>query len=174
LSGASSFIVSVAYQNRTSNQLTLKATTAYPAIFTMNGSGAGQGAIINGDGFTLNGPSAPETRGGTVILYVTGEGQTLPSGITGNVTTVSSTQPLTPVPQLPVGILIDGQPGVVQFAGEAPRMVSGVMQINVQVPATVRAAERADSSFRREFNKPSGCHSGSEIITEGVFESVEK
>jgi uncharacterized protein (TIGR03437 family) len=139
VAGASSVLVEVAYQNQSSNLLTLKTTTAYPRIFTANGSGVGQGAILNDDGLTLNGSSAPEPRGGTVILYVTGEGQTVPSGVNGRVTTVSSTPPLTPVPQLPVSVSIDGQPAPVSFAGEAPGLVSGVMQINVQIPATVRA-----------------------------------
>ena len=117
----------------------LKTATAYPRIFTVNGSGVGQGAIFNDDDYTLNGPSSPEPRGGTVVLFVTGEGQTVPSGVTGKVTTVSLTPPLTPVPQLPVSVLIDGQPSTVAFAGEAPGLVSGVMQLNVQIPATARS-----------------------------------
>jgi uncharacterized protein (TIGR03437 family) len=139
VAGASSVQVAVIYQNHLSNQLTLDTTTAYPGIFTANGSGAGQGAIFNDDGATLNGPSSPEPRGGTVVLFLTGEGQTVPSGVTGTVTKVSSTPPLTPAPQLPVSVLIDGQPSTVAFAGEAPGLVSGVMQINVNIPATARS-----------------------------------
>jgi uncharacterized protein (TIGR03437 family) len=46
--------------------------------------------------------------------------------------------PLTPQPLLsPVTVLIGGQPAFVAFWGEAPDMVSGVMQINVQIPANV-------------------------------------
>lgn len=127
------------YQNHLSNSLTLKTTTAYPRIFTANGSGAGQGAIFNDDGSTLNGPSSPEPRDGTVVLFLTGEGQTIPSGVTGKVTKVSATPPLTPAPQLPVNVLIDGQPSTVAFAGEAPGLVSGVMQVNVKIPATARS-----------------------------------
>jgi uncharacterized protein (TIGR03437 family) len=139
LAGATEVLLGVIYQDHGSNALKLKTTTAYPRIFTVNGSGAGQGAILNDNGFTLNGPDAPEPRGGIVTLYVTGEGQTVPSGVTGKVTTVSSTPPLTPVPQLAVSVSIDGQPASVAFAGEAPGLVSGVMQINVQVPANVRS-----------------------------------
>jgi uncharacterized protein (TIGR03437 family) len=139
VAGASSLTVLVTYQNHASNALAVNTTTAYPRIFTANGSGGGQGAIFNDDGSTLNGPSSPEPRGGTVVLFLTGEGQTLPPGVTGKVTTVSLTPPLTPAPQLPVNVYIDGQASDVVFAGEAPSLVSGVMQVNVRIPATARS-----------------------------------
>ncbi len=69
-----------------------------------------------------------------VAVAVTGEGQTVPAGVTGKVTTVSPTPPLTPQPLLPVAVLINGQPATVAFYGEAPTIVSGVMQLNVQIP----------------------------------------
>jgi uncharacterized protein (TIGR03437 family) len=34
-----------------------------------------------------------------------------------------------------VAVLIGGQPASVAFYGEAPGLVSGVMQLNVQIPA---------------------------------------
>ena len=34
--------------------------------------------------------------------------------------------------------MIDGQQAVLSFIGEAPGFVSGVLQINVQIPATAR------------------------------------
>src|ERR1017187_6470256 len=66
---------------------------------------------------------------------MTGEGQTAPAGVTGKVTTVAPNPPITPQPQLPVAVLINGQPASVAFYGEAPGLVSGVMQLNVQIPA---------------------------------------
>src|SRR5205085_7156433 len=72
---------------------------------------------------------------GYVVLYVTGEGRTS-SCVTGGITTVSSVAPLTPQPLLPVTVLIGGQPASVMFYGEAPGIVSGVLQVNVQVPVT--------------------------------------
>ena len=47
----------------------------------------------------------------------------------------SGAGPLTPAPLLPVSALIGGVPALVQFAGEAPGLVSGVLQVNVQIPA---------------------------------------
>jgi len=69
---------------------------------------------------------------------MTGEGQTNPAGVTGKVTTVSATPPLTPAPLLPVSVLIGGQPAAaIPFFGEAPGLVSGVLQLNVTIPNNV-------------------------------------
>jgi uncharacterized protein (TIGR03437 family) len=59
------------------------------------------------------------------------------------VTTVSSTPPLTPAPLLPIAILIGGQPATYIFAGEAPGFVTGVMQLNVQIPTTVSSGDQS-------------------------------
>jgi hypothetical protein len=40
-----------------------------------------------------------------------------------------------PQPLLSVAVLVNGQPAYVGFWGEAPSLVSGAMQINVQIPA---------------------------------------
>ena len=72
---------------------------------------------------------------------MTGEGQTASAGMTGKVTTVSATPPLTPRPVLSVAVLIGGQPASVPFYGEAPGLVSGVMQLNVQIPVNVPSGD---------------------------------
>jgi uncharacterized protein (TIGR03437 family) len=128
--------VQVLYLGQTSAAFSLLAAPAMPGIFTANGSGQGPGIILNHDGVTVNGPAAPEPAGGVVVLFVTGEGQTGPPGVSGEVTLLSPTPPITPIPLLPVMVRINGQPAPVLFCGEAPGLVSGVMQINVQVPTT--------------------------------------
>jgi uncharacterized protein (TIGR03437 family) len=40
-----------------------------------------------------------------------------------------------PLPLLPVTVQVDGLDAVVAFAGDAPYLVSGVLQLNVQIPA---------------------------------------
>jgi uncharacterized protein (TIGR03437 family) len=133
IAGTISPFVQVKFMDQTSNALSLSSTTTAPAIFTLNASGTGPGAILNQDNST-NSPNNPAAKGSYVMLYLTGEGQTVPPGVTGKVTTVSASLPLTPQPVLPVGVLIDGQAALVSFYGEAPGFVSGVMQINVQIP----------------------------------------
>jgi uncharacterized protein (TIGR03437 family) len=125
--------VLVKYLGQSSNGIAVNVSTTAPGVFTANASGTGPGAILNQNG-SPNGPNNPATRGDTIVVYLTGEGQTSPAGVTGKVTTVSSTPPLTPAPLLPISVLIGGQPANFSFAGEAPGFVSGVMQLNVTVP----------------------------------------
>jgi uncharacterized protein (TIGR03437 family) len=131
--GQAGSYVQVSYQSQTSSPFPLTYTAANPGLFTANGSGAGPAAAFNQD-LSHNSPDNPAAKGSTVVLFMTGEGQTSPPGVTGGVTTVSATPPLTPQPLLPVTVLIGGQSAFVAFYGEAPGLVSGVMQLNVQIP----------------------------------------
>ncbi|HXK05818.1 MAG TPA: hypothetical protein VMS37_25680 [Verrucomicrobiae bacterium] len=128
------------YQGQSSNGVTVNIATTAPGIFTLNSSGTGPGAILN-QNQSVNSPSNPDSRGNTVTIYMTGEGQTTPAGVTGKVTTVASAPPLTPSPLLAIGVTIGGQPANYVFAGEAPGIVSGVLQLNVVIPATVSAGD---------------------------------
>ena len=105
-----------------------------PGIFTPDGSGRGQGAILNQD-YGVNGPSNPAVKGSVVQVFMTGEGQTSPAGVDGRTTALSPTPPITPLPLLGVTATIGGQPAAVIFSGEAPGLVAGVLQVNVQIPA---------------------------------------
>ena len=94
----------------------------------------GQGAILN-QNTSVNSAANPANKGDVIVLYVTGEGQTNPAGVTGKITTASPTPPLTPQPVSgAVTVTINGIPATVQFYGEAPGLISGAMQINVVVP----------------------------------------
>jgi uncharacterized protein (TIGR03437 family) len=133
IQGLLSPVVEVKYQGQTSNGFPLVPAAAAPALFTFNGSGTGPAAALNQDD-TYNAPNSPAPKGTYLVLYMTGEGQTAPQGVTGEVTAVSATPPLTPQPVLVVAVHIGGQPAFVAFYGEAPGFVSGVMQLNVQIP----------------------------------------
>jgi uncharacterized protein (TIGR03437 family) len=100
-----------------------------PAVFTVDQSGSGEGAIINVDG-TINGATNPAARGSYISIYGTGGGQTTPSSITGQIAgpNLSSLA-------LPVTVVFGGNPGTVTFAGAAPLEVGGIFQVNVNIPA---------------------------------------
>ena len=67
---------------------------------------------------------------------MTGEGQTNPPGVTGKITTATLPPPqVTPAPLQFIQVSIGGQQALWTYAGEAPGMVAGVMQFNVQIPA---------------------------------------
>lgn len=107
-----------------------------PAIFSLDGSGQGQGAILNQDG-TINGPGNPAAVGSIVSIFATGAGVTNPPSSDGFLAA-----PLArPVADITVwfsfGVVtpyIDLVGGQVTYAGTAPTLVNGVLQVNVAVP----------------------------------------
>jgi len=134
--------VLVKFLGQSSNGVPVNVTTTQPGIFSANGSGTGPGAILNSNS-TSNSPSNPATRGDVIVVYLTGEGETSPAGVTGKVTTVASPPaPVTPGPLLPISVTIAGQGANWTFAGEAPGFVSGVMQLNVVVPTGIPGGDQ--------------------------------
>ena len=116
-----------------SSGISLQVIATSPAIFTLTQNGQGQGAILNQNG-TVNGAANPAPKGSVIAIYATGEGQLQNGGVTGSVTPT-----IAPFPK-PVGnvsVMIGGVPAQVQFSGEAPGLVSGVLQVNVTVPSTI-------------------------------------
>ncbi len=125
------------YAGQTSNtdQVTLAVTA--PGLFAQNSSGTGPGAILNQDN-SLNGSSHPAAKGSIVQVFMTGEGQTSPQGITGAITIANLPPPqVTPAPLQLIQVWINGQTALYTYAGEAPGLVAGVMQLNVLIPANV-------------------------------------
>jgi uncharacterized protein (TIGR03437 family) len=89
-------------------------------------------AALNQDG-TLNSPQNPAQPGSTVMLFGTGGGQTVPPSVAGEITPLAL-RPLAYTPQ----VQIDNQPPrLVQWAGAAPSLVSGVTQINFTLPDVI-------------------------------------
>jgi uncharacterized protein (TIGR03437 family) len=124
--------VQVVYRGQSSAPITVRVLPANPAIFSLDGTGGGPGAIFNADG-SVNSYDKPANRGSIVALFGTGLGQTSPLGEDGKVTDGLTLH----APLLPVTALIDGQPAEVLYAGAAPGMVQGVFQVNVRIPDTV-------------------------------------
>jgi uncharacterized protein (TIGR03437 family) len=101
---------------------------AAPGIFLANDA-TQLAAITNADG-TPNSPTNPAKRGSVVTFYGTGGGAMSPAGVDGAIWPASPLAQLT----LPVSVQIDGVNADVAYAGSAPGMVSGIFQINVQIP----------------------------------------
>jgi len=132
-SGASSASVQVVYNGMTSAAFVLPLQQAAPALFTTSMSGTGQGAILNQDS-TVNSDSNPAGPGTIVQLFGTGGGpfQTpLADGTTAGVTNLT----------LPVTAQIGGASAQVVYAGSAPGLVAGGVQINVKLPANTPAGD---------------------------------
>ncbi len=106
----------------------MPVSAAAPAIFTLDASGGGQGAILNQD-LSLNSQLDPADRGSIVVIYATGAGQTDPPSVDGQVTAG-----VFPSPVLPVSVQISGIDAEILYAGAAPGLFAGVLQVNCRVP----------------------------------------
>ena len=113
----------------------LTVSAAMPAIFTVQSTGVGPGAILNQDS-SLNSPSNPALRGSVVVLFATGAGTMNPTQTDGQVTGANS-----PVPSLPVSVQIGGVNAAIAYAGAAPGLVAGVLQVNCVVPQNIEPNE---------------------------------
>jgi len=137
VAGVANLQVEVKFLGQSSNAFVLQTASAAPGIFTQNQQGSGLGAVLVTDpSGTLLGPNSSSIQAGAgyyLSIYATGEGATSPPGVTGKITPVTAPYP---VPLLtPTTCLVGTQPANVGYSGEAPGLVAGVWQINIQVPA---------------------------------------
>ncbi len=126
--------IEVVYQGKTVAFTTASVQAASPAIFAANGSGGGQGQILNQDG-SVNSRTNGAAPGSEVAIFATGGGATTPASQDG----VIAASPF-PSFVLPISVTIDGRPATVKYAGPAPGQVAGMMQIDVIVPQAAFAA----------------------------------
>ena len=111
--------------------LPLTVVRAVPAIFTLDSSGVGPGGILN-QVFTVNSAFNPASRGSIVAVHTTGAGMMNPAPIDGQVTGDSR-----PLASLSVSVKISGTTAQVLYAGAAPGLVAGALQVNCVIPQNV-------------------------------------
>jgi uncharacterized protein (TIGR03437 family) len=131
MAGRASARMTVEYNGIASNVIEPRLVDANPGVFTADGR---QAAMLNADQ-TYNAPNNPAARGSIVAIYVTGEGQTNPAGVDGEVIAVTNLKK----PLLPVRVRVGGVevPATdISYAGSAPTLVSGLMQVNFKIPLT--------------------------------------
>jgi uncharacterized protein (TIGR03437 family) len=127
--GMTSATVYVTYQGNKSVVNTVPVYPSAPGVFTLDSTGFGQALAVNLNG-TVNSATNPTPAGNYLILYATGEGQTSPAGVDGQLTPTAYTESSIQN----VAATVNGVAAVVQYAGSAPGFLSGVMQVNVQIP----------------------------------------
>jgi uncharacterized protein (TIGR03437 family) len=108
---------------------TLQVAESMPGLFAADGSGKGPGAILNQD-FSLNSSSNPAAVGSAIMLYGTGGGLTDPASTDGQINPLSADVKLA----LDVHVTIGGQAAQVLYAGAAPDLPAGLIQINAVIP----------------------------------------
>lgn len=123
VSGRATTRITIEYQGAPSLPVDIPVVAATPAFFTANSSGAGPAAAIR----------YPEAR--IAVLYATGDGLLTPTPEDG---ALSLTTPL-PAPQLPVKVFLGGREVPLLFAGAAPGLTAGLLQLNIQIPEDLAA-----------------------------------
>ncbi len=132
VAGRTATRLQVEYRGTLSNAVQVPMAASAPAIFTIAGTGTGQGAILNQNS-SPNSSSNAAQRSQVVMIFATGEGETNPAAADGQLTGSPA-----PAPRLPVTVWIGNQQLTAQqvrYAGAAPGLVAGVLQVNVQIPA---------------------------------------
>ncbi len=144
----------VLYRGKTSESILVPAQAALPSLFTLDSSGKGQGAILNGNG-TLNSQTNPARRGTIVTLFGTGGGLTITPPVDGSVVAGKGLALAGDV-----AVEIGGVPADILWAGSPPGVVYGVLQIQSTL-AVWRAATRAGvgSHLRGRKQERRCCHS---------------
>ena len=134
LTGRAFAQMTVEYNGVASNSLAPRIVDSAPGIFTTDGR---QAAALNADG-TVNSPGNPAAAGNIVVLFATGEGQTSPGGVDGEL--VAATNLKRPMGQVRVRVNGADIPATeIFYAGSAPSLVSGLMQINFRLSANAPA-----------------------------------
>lgn len=116
-----------------SNPVSVAAAPTSPAIFSTDGSGVGQGYILNSDG-TLNSPANPASVGSPITIYATGVGAyTLDQGYA--------------VTALPPAVFVDvfWANGIAAVTGPVSGFPGNVFQLSVYVPDPAQYADQNPS-----------------------------
>jgi uncharacterized protein (TIGR03437 family) len=135
VSGSATAAVVITLNGVASPAISVNVAATAPAIFSTSQGGSGQGAILNQDS-SVNSASNPAAPGSVISIYATGEGVLTPQPATGSVTPSSGLTFPVPV-ATPINVTIGGVPAQINYAGEAPGLVSGVLQVNAVIPAGV-------------------------------------
>jgi uncharacterized protein (TIGR03437 family) len=131
--------VTVTNSGATTTPFTATAVDFDPGIYSFDGLGKGQAAVLNYDdasgSYTINSSTSPAVRGSTVVIYATGLGDLSDTTIANGQVAADAT----PLAADTVRVDMDGQPAVVTYAGTTPGAVAGLVQLIAIVPPTVRA-----------------------------------
>ncbi len=132
IAGKSASTVWYEYQNLASNPIHVNVSATHPGVFSLDSTGSGPGAILDAANRPVS-TANPAARGDTVVLFATGGGVFSPAMADGAIA------PASDPPQLAAKVTatIGGIDCPVRYAGAAPGLIGGVVQINVQVDSVV-------------------------------------
>jgi uncharacterized protein (TIGR03437 family) len=130
--GAANAQLSITTNDLAGNAIPVPLTAFAPGLYSIDGSGTGQGSVLIAGTGTLASVSGQPARRGVdyISIYCTGLGPVTNQPATG---AVAPGPPFAETTSPPV-VKIGGQPALVQFSGLAPGTV-GLYQLNALVPS---------------------------------------
>jgi uncharacterized protein (TIGR03437 family) len=132
LADKTSVTIQIQYQGQSTAPVTIPVSAYSPALF----QAAGSAPIVLNQDYSQNSQNNPASRGSILILYMTGAGQTSPPSVDGQVWRTAGGLQTMVMAQL-TSFSTAGEltaPLPVLYAGPAPTLVSGVQQVNLQIP----------------------------------------
>lgn len=109
--------------------LTISSSSTVPGLFTADSSGKGLVAALNQNG-SIHSVANPAASGSVIVLYATGAGV-----LTADLGDGAVTGSRLVGPRAPVWVKLGKLDARVLYAGTAPGLVNGVIQVNVEIPA---------------------------------------
>ncbi len=119
----------IEFQGATTVTGTLRVVATAPGIFTY--PGGRRAVVVNQDG-TFNAPDNRSAIDSVAVAFATGEGQTEPAGLDGQIAAA-----VFPKPVAPVEVLVGGVRAEIVYVGAAPGVVAGLLQVNFRIPRLV-------------------------------------
>jgi uncharacterized protein (TIGR03437 family) len=151
LAGQTSTAISIANNGSASSPFGISVFPTLPGLFTANGTGTGPVAALNQD-LSLNSAQNPIAAGSIVVLYATGAGAMNNFMPDGQITGANTSTPVAAV-----YVRIGKVPAEILYAGSAPSLVSGALQVNVRVPSgTVGGGQVPIQLIVGEYTSPPG------------------
>lgn len=127
---------------------TFTLALASPGVFTLNGSGTGDGVILHADNSVVSATN-PASAGEVVVIYAAGLGATSPSFATGMAANQAN------VTVLPVKVTIGGQNAAVVYSGLTQGLV-GLYQINAILPSGLTGSQPVVITAGTNYSSPAG------------------
>ncbi len=141
------YLLRVEYDTVQSSALAVASVATAPALFTASGAGTGNAAAFQADATTgaisINSEKTPATRGSILILYATGLGPVPPIPVDGTVATEAS-----PTSLAGVSVLLGESAAEVLYAGAAPGLITGILQINARIPTDAPTGKAVPLTIR--------------------------
>ena len=123
----------IEYQGTATNHLKMPVAITQPGIFTIPPTGTGQAAMLHWPDYTVNQNTNPIAREGVGMIFLTAGGE---QGEDGMMAQTVGALPF------PVQVRVGGIDAQVLYAGPAPSLIYGMLQINFIVPATVTPGDK--------------------------------